>query len=397
MKQTVNSLYKNTSLLFAVLMFGTLMGLLFSRSVLSIMHIVWLLFSLVTISSKRIAEEKKLFIWSCLPILFFWLGAWQTMFIAKTYDYLLSLIVYPIVCICVIHIPNKKIIDRIILIWVVVAIASTLYPLLFFVLDAKNIIQAYGAGQSLATPMDTDHVRYSIFLCSALPLIFYKNIFSRKTKTILSIVLTVIIIFLSVRTGWMALLIFWSIYGIVQFVKNPKKSMIWFLGILISLTLVYYTFPTVQKKIAYSVYDWQKTKSKEYEANYSDATRYAINKAAISVIQNNKNVDAGWENVALELNKSFAILYPKQKLNYNWPFNQFLFWYIGSSWWGLSAFCLWLLFPIFYGIRHKKYLLVSWQLIIIASCFVECTLNFQYGIFLHIWPLAFLWKSETIE
>jgi hypothetical protein len=59
------------------------------------------------------------------------------------------------------------------------------------------------------------------------------------------------------------------------------------------------------------------------------------------------------------------------------------------------AFVVWLLFPVAIGIKQRNTMLVAWQLVVIASCFVESTLNFQYGIFLHAWVTAFLWKKDA--
>jgi hypothetical protein len=96
---------------------------------------------------------------------------------------------------------------------------------------------------------------------------------------------------------------------------------------------------------------------------------------------------------------AYQIFYKKdfgnQKTEYGWPFNQWLFWWMGSGWWGMLLFTGWLLYPLFINIKKIDAGLICWTIAIALSCIVESTLNYQFGVFLHIWPIAFMWKKAT--
>jgi len=38
---------------------------------------------------------------------------------------------------------------------------------------------------------------------------------------------------------------------------------------------------------------------------------------------------------------------------FGWPFNQWLYWWMGSGWWGMLLFSGWLLYPIILGFQQK--------------------------------------------
>ena len=52
--------------------------------------------------------------------------------------------------------------------WIHAALIALLYPLGWFLLHASEAFELYGQGRTLPVFMDTDHVRFSIFLCSAM-------------------------------------------------------------------------------------------------------------------------------------------------------------------------------------------------------------------------------------
>jgi len=393
----MSKFFKHINLpLFAIItLIVMLVGLLFSRAVLSITHIVWLFFALAFLKKNQIQFGKELFIWSIAPLFLFWLGALQSLNDLKSYDYLLSLSTYSVAAITIIAIADKSVCNKLMIAWLVICLASVCYPLFHFLMHIQETIDAFGRGQSMVTPMDTDHVRYSLFICSALPIIWKMSQWSKLRKIMLSCLVGVIVLFLSVRTGWVALLILTTVIVFTQTYKNVQSFLIQVAVIFAILGFAYFLFPTIQRKIDYSIYDWKNSKSTTYQSNYSDATRFAINKVSYNIIDKNPNVHVGWVNIPKAIEAEFSIQYSNVKPTYSWPFNQFLFWYIGAGWWGCMAFVVWLLFPVAIGIKQRNTMLVAWQLVVIASCFVESTLNFQYGIFLHAWVTAFLWKKDA--
>ena len=253
-------------------------------------------------------------------------------------------------------------------------------------------------GQSLPTFMDTDHVRFSIFLCSSFLFLLIYNTSRSLQSSLLKIGLFLLIIFLSVRTGWVILFvitvcfIIWPDGRLVK--KNIVQAFTVFILLVFTAVAAYSIFPTVQQKIAYTVYDWQQYQPGTYDSNYSDGARRAVNYTAWQAVRHTGGSNTGWAGIAAALQTAFAKYFSGAVLNYGWPFNQYLFWWMGSGWWGMLLFSAWLFYPVYWGIKYKNKGLVCWTLAIAASCFAESTLVLQYGVWLHAWPIAILWKQR---
>jgi O-antigen ligase len=246
-------------------------------------------------------------------------------------------------------------------------------------------------GQSLPTFMDTDHVRFSIFLCGSFLLaLVYMNKASFKNKMIIGALLLVIV-FLSVRTAWVILFVILFFFFVGQEAKKIS-AVIKLLSIIGLMALTAYAlFPTVRQKVAYTVYDWQQYKPGTYDSNYSDAARRAINYAAWQAVKHGDGANTGWAVVPATLQHYFTQYFSGATMQYGWPFNQYLFWWMGSGWWGMLLFSIWLLYPAVYGWKRRNPGLICWTVAIALSCLVECSLTLQYGVWLHAWVLGLFW------
>lgn len=393
MNSAKNYIQKHSSVLFTSLFSITLIGLLFSRALLSISNGLWLLLAILLFNKQQLRENKQLAYWSIAPLLIFIGGAWQAIASKDTYDYLLSLITYPIAAFSIISL-KINIVEQLKKIWVFIAIASFIIPLVSFFSNINKSVYQYSMGQVVYTPMDTDHVRYSIFLVLGLMLLFATTNWLNKYKNILIILLSFFILFLAVRTGWLGLLIIAIFLITQQLIKNLKKAFLLIAGFVVLALIAYIVFPQIKQKVNYTFYDWQINPQRVYNANYSDAARFSINQISYNIIKENKLIQVGWANIPSTLETAFQKKYPTKKLIFHWPFNQYLFWYLGSGLLGFILFSLWILYPIVVGFYNKNYILIACQLFIITTCFFESTLSLQFGIFLHAWSVAILFKKE---
>lgn len=381
-----------------IYLFAILLAAVFlSRALLSLTLLAWTGFAIWQfVKTKNPFYKTPIFIWSCMPLCFWLLGAWQNSLTGDSINYLLTLAAYPATLCIVESVPVETIEKKWIPIWLLATGIGLTYPIGWYLLHFTSSNEAYGSGKSLPTFMDSDHVRFSIFLCSSFLLLLLYPTFKKLTSQILASILFVLILFLSVRTGWIIVISILLIYAILAIRKNKKiagKKMAWALVLLLGMiTLSYFVFPTVHQKIAYSIWDWNQFQPGKYDSNYSDATRRAVNYSAWNSIKNNFASNAGWVSVPAALQKSFSSDFANQKTEYGWPFNQWLYWWMGSGWWGMLLFTGWLFYPLLLGMRKENTGLVCWTIAIALSCIVESTLNFQFGVFLHVWPIAILWK-----
>jgi hypothetical protein len=306
-------------------------------------------------------------------------GIYQEGFTATNLQLLLTFSVYPIAGLTAIAAEKLDFSKTISQPWIHAALIALLYPISWFVFHATTVIEEYGKGKSLPVFMDNDHLRFSMFLCSAL-LFTLLPISNARYKKISFVILLAAILFLSVRTAWVITFIILAGYGVYYFTINQGLKKKRLINLFIGLILVagaLYIFPTTQQKIRYSIYDWQQYNSKGYDSTYSDGVRRAVNTAAWSAIKEDHATAIGWSAIPTTIKEKFSQQFNGSKTQYGWPFNQWLFWWMGSGLTGMILFAIWLFYPAWYGFRHKNPFLI----------------NYQYGVFLHVWPLLICWQT----
>ena len=382
----------NILLALAIIM---LAGLLWSRAIMSISIGLMAIYAIYYLTRDKSTLLTPLFIWSICPLVLMLMGIYQDGFNASNLQLLLGILVYPIAGITAIAAEKYSFTKTISQPWIHAAIIAFLYPLSWFVLHAEEAVVLYGQGKTLPVFMDTDHVRFSIFLCSALlfTLLPFRN---TRYKKISFAILLIAILFLAVRTGWVIAAIIIAGYGIYYLqskpARNSNSNRVITIGVIAIITLLVVT-PTIQQKIRYTLYDWNTYNTKGYDSTYSDGVRRAMNTVALKAITEDHANAIGWSAIPSTLQKKFTQVLNGQNTQYGWPFNQWLFWWMGSGWWGMILFSLWLFYPVWYGYQHKNPFLIIWTLAIAFSCLVETTINYQYGALLHVLPLLVCWQT----
>lgn len=325
-------------------------------------------------------------------MVFFFLGIYQTKNLQwSDFDYLLTLAMYPAIVIFFLCLDDgeRKLVSYV---WLGFVFISLLYPLSWYIFNTTAAHQRFKTGQSLPSFMSKDHVRYSIFVCCGLLPLLYYRLFAKKIQSLLVVLLLLIIIFLSVRTAWAALIIIFAVY-----VTGKFKWYYIAVGFLLCAGIAFAAFrfvPTVRQKVNYTIYDWRMYPAGEYVPDFSDGARRTINKVAWKTITEKKRTNTGWKNISSVLQEEFKQQYPSAQLKYGWPFNQYLYWWMGSGLAGLILFSGWLCYPAFTFLKTKNKILLSWTVVIAATCLVESTLNMQYGVFLHAWVIAFAFSHH---
>ncbi|MBI3719804.1 MAG: O-antigen ligase family protein [Sphingobacteriales bacterium] len=370
-----------------------LSGLMWSRALLSIAEGVAALYGIISLFRSGY-KISSFVLWSFIPVVLFGLGIYQTgIHEVKDLDYLLTLTTYPALILFNLSLDAEQR-KQLGIIWVITILLSLLYPLGWYVSHINEAYQRYKQGQSLPAFMSSDHVRYGIFVCSGLIPLLYEKLFEKRTQNILIIILSLVIVFLSVRSAWVALLILLIVYAIGNF--KWQQLIGGFLLLMIFAFAAYRLIPTVEQKVNYTIYDWKAYPADKYNPDFSDGPRCSINNVAWKTIQKKHRTNVGWNNVPSVLQDEFQLNYPGSTIKYGWPFNQFLFWWMGAGLVGLILFSLWLFYPALLFFKEKNKALLSWTLVVAATCVVESTLNMQYGVFLHAWVIgfAFGWKNK---
>ena len=380
---------KNIPLL---LMIISLAGLYFSRALLSIATVLWLVYGIIEwIRQKEKISKQPLAIWAIAFPMLSLLGSWQSSWShPQNQQILLTALGYPAWALGLLAIKDPQQWKRIRVGWVIGAIIGLCYPLIAFVGDMQGNIQSLGSGKALPVFMDTDHVRFGILLVSAVTVnwILLKEDPANKWLKISLFFLIAGVLFTAIRTAWV--LLFTLFMGWI--LLESKKKMI-ALFLLIVVGAITYQIPTVKNKIHYTLYDFEQYNQNGYNPNYSDGARRAINQVSWKAIQEKGFSNMGWAVIPDRLQEEFKNSTQGSETNFGWPFNQWLFWWMGVGFGGMLLFTLWLCYPLLYAWRKTNASIAIWTLAIAASCLVECTINYQYGTLLHIVPLLLLQKN----
>lgn len=369
-----------------------LVGLLFSRALLSIGEGVAAIYGVFFILNNG-KQYASALLWGFLPLVLCCLGIYQTgIHKAADLDYFFTLVAYPSILFFFLSLNDiqKK---QVVACWIAAIFISLLYPMGWYVFHVKETVSRYEHGQTLPVLMNDDHVRYGIFISSGLIPLLHTSFFGKKIQILLATIIALAIVLLSVRTAWVALLILLLVY-LPGFFKWKRTLAALFVFVAFVL-LAYKMIPTVNQKVNYTIYDWQHYDAQKYLPDFSDGTRRSVNAVAWQAITQYNKTNTGWNNVPVALQEIFRKQYPEASLKYGWPFNQFLFWWMGAGLLGCLLFSLWLLSPAFLFFKEKNKAAFSWTLVIAASCLVESTLNMQYGVFLHAWVMAYAFSQAN--
>ncbi len=381
-----------------LLMIISLAGLLWSRAILSLSALTWVIW-LLTHAKKDIVHDKNLslLIWGISPICIALLGCWQNNFAKEDLDHLLTLSTYILAAFTGSLIAVKYHQSELLKYWVWVSLIALSYPLFWYVTHYQETLIRYGSGQTLPVWMDDDHVRFGMFLAVSC-FIGFVLFAQQKIMRVISIFLLLAIVLLAIRTAWIMILVmilvttlFVLLYGTWL---HKRKLLMGIIAVMVLVIITYQLSPSIQQKIAYTVYDWQQYEAGNANPTLSDATRRVINDESWKLIQAGQN-NIGWSAIDDKIRKSVQSSYPEQKFDFGWPFNQWLFWWMGSGFTGMLLFSIWLIYPLIRGIRKKNLALSAISAAIIVSCLIETNLAYQYSVWIHAWIIALLWNDST--
>ncbi|MBU3743007.1 MAG: hypothetical protein FGM61_00475 [Sediminibacterium sp.] len=377
-----------------------LIGLFFSRALLSFSQVFWILW-LLRDWKKNKAFSKSFVIWSGIAPLIGLLGCWQHFFQGNHFDYILTLVMYPIAFQVCARIPLIRLQQWIVFI-LIAALIGIVYASVTYWQQSSFWQKAYGSGRSLPTFMDGDHVRFGLLLCGTGCLLLITHQFTTIKRVIFLGALLLAIAFMAVRTAWVGMLLILLVYGLNQLLHHSTKKskgiiIVAGLATLLLIGFAYRYFPTVQQKWAYTRYDWQQYSQDSTSLRYSDGARRIINSLAWKEITENDATNLGWGNIAGSLRAAFEKAYPGYPVSFTWPFNQWLYWWMGAGLGGMLLFTIWLLYPLISGCRPFRWGRIGWTLAIAAACLVESTLSFQYGVWIHAWIGAMVFRIEDLQ
>lgn len=271
-----------------------------------------------------------------------------------------------------------------------------------FYLHYEVILEGLGRGNPI--PVPRSHVRFSMILATAIVSgawlwqsgFWLKKRWERPILAISVLFLFVFIHVLSVRGGLLALYCA-LLFGMLWYVWKQQKwgQGIVMLGLLMGFIWVAVRYvPSLNKRMAYMKYDWERFIQNDGGESYSDAGRWVSLQVGWQVWRESPLLGAGAGDLRSEMERVTAEMYPSYSKDAHLPHNQFVFILASTGLVGL-ALSLYALGQILYAGRHH-WLFLMLQIMAYASFLIECTIQNAIGVaWFLFYSLWFLQKDPS--
>ncbi len=264
------------------------------------------------------------------------------------------------------------------------AIGVTIYYLANF----TELSNAYLEAKVLPTPFN--HIRYSLMVafCIAIGLHCYirkNHLFKKQEPYVLLIFSFFLFLFLhllAVRSGLLASYIVLIVYGAYLIVSRKRYG--WgavLILALIALPLIgYWTMPTLQNKIRYTMYSLEQYYKHGKVDNLSDSRRIQSLKVGCQTGMKQPLIGVGYGDIKREVKQLYRENMPNLPADERMlPHNQFVMTFAGTGLIGLFCFLWAVLYPVLTNRHYKEPLFLSFNLIVLSSFMTEATIEVQYG------------------
>ena len=381
-----------------VLMWG---GLLWSRALLSISFILFVVLSVVfegKTSIKLIKESFWLKTMLALVLVYALSGFWsedKAQWV-KTVQVKLPLLFMPFTLGILVKI-SKETCNKLLYVFAGLVVISTGWSYIFYFFT-ENITLTYLQAKVLPVPMYDDHVRFSwlvvVLFAMILDRIFKKSVI--QERWILAGLLVYLIVYLHVLAAKTGVLGLYIVSAIFLWKQVSGKLRLYGLMILLMLPVVsWFLLPSFQSRLRFILWDFQNYSRGNYTEGLSDAPRILSFQAGAAIVKSNFLNGVGSGDVLQETIEWYKIhapfLKPYEQLL---PCNQILMFVCsGGVLMGLIAL-VFFLSSFWIKILKNNYLWVSFHVVALFGFMYEIGLEVQNGVFIYIFFGIYIYASD---
>lgn len=277
--------------------------------------------------------------------------------------------------------------------------------LAWYLVNFSEITLAYKKGQVLPTPVM--HIRFSLMVAYsvAIGITFlqekwtWRYAWERGVQYFLTGFLILFLHILAVRSGLVAL------YGVLFYflIREIVLRRRWWFGIMAALLMVvgmataYFTLPSLQNKIDYTLYNLYHIRHDSNSTELSDSHRVGTIQAGLAMGNEAPILGVGVGDVRDKTEAYLQVNYPSVAGSGFTPQSQYVWQYASMGWVGLLLFIVVTLLPLFYKNGWKYALLGSFLAIAIPSFIIEQTLETQLGTAIYLVFLLMAARYYFIE
>jgi hypothetical protein len=281
--------------------------------------------------------------------------------------------------------------------------AGCCWSLWQYVQDVHFIHEQYLRAKVFSTPLENDHVRFSLavtiaVMCCVLLLKQYLPKIRWWLPSLIAIFFIVYLHILSARTGLLSLYIF-LVLAVFYFLFRLRKIK-WVIGLSVAVVamplLAWFVFPTFQNRVRYNVYDLSNARENKYVHGGNDANRILSLKAGWNVLREHPFgvggdvVDETYERY----DKNVPGMIESDKL---FPASEPLMYGGFAGWVGLVLFFLVMLLPFFKRLQQNYFFWFVLNVVMAFSFLFDIGLEAQFGVFIYAFFVLWWWKWFNIS
>ncbi|HET9823748.1 MAG TPA: O-antigen ligase family protein, partial [Chitinophagaceae bacterium] len=311
------------------------------------------------------------------------------------------------VCFAGMEYVTRKDWEKIAIAFLFVTMAGVCFSVWQYFQNIHSVQAAYLRAQTINTPLNNDHVRFSLLV--SLGILTSVFLLTEKHKKVtealvgvLSVITLVFIVYLhvlAVRTG---LICFYlgSIIFMIWFLRKVKNRLryAWLLVFVILLPLVsWFAFPTFKNRISYLKYDLSTTWRDVYRSGSNDGNRLMAVRAGWQIQNWHPFMGVGFGDIKTETDKWYRAMHLQMSEGDKiLPSSEWMMYGAGTGWIGFFLFSMIMVIPFFVNRLRKN---IWWWLInifIALSYLFDIGLEVQYGVFVHAFILLWWYKWLTV-
>ena len=281
-------------------------------------------------------------------------------------------------------------------IFLFLVVAGSCWSLWQYIQNIQSIHEQYLRAKLIPTPLENDHVRYSLIVAiAAMCLCVFMNALIPPKKWFIPVVPLVILIaylhILSARTGLISLYIFLVVVVFYMIFKNKKRLFVLPILLVVMPIAAWFLFPTFQNRIRYNIYDLSNIRENKYTAGANDGNRVLSLKAGWNILEKHPfGVGADFVQKTYDW---YDINVPQMPLHEKlFPSSEPLMYAGFAGWIGLALFFMTMVLPFFEPVQ-KNYLFWTVLNFIMAFSFLfDIGLEAQFGVFIYAFIVLWWWK-----
>lgn len=288
---------------------------------------------------------------------------------------------------------SPEIWPRLLMIYIGVTALTACGVLIDYAAHFEEYNTLYQYGKTIPTPIT--HVRYALFVAIAAVMALALWYAGRRQRWLLitGVFLCVFIHLLSVRTGLVALyggLLLMLVFLVVR--DRKWKLATGLVSAMIFLAVVaYHTFPTIEKKVGYMLYDLRMMREHGVQAEYSDNVRITSIRHGLHLFYEQPITGTGIGDLKAEMERVYRENTPDfpQESRYP-PISQYVFLLAAFGVIGAGLIFICILYPLFAS--KFSYVLTGIYGAVLAAGIAEMSIELQLArtVFLSLVCIALL-------